>query len=76
MNKRTLGNSNLKVSAIGLGCMGMSSGYGPAGEKQAMISVIRAAVESGVTFSTRRKYTARSRTRNSSARPSPRSGGC
>jgi aryl-alcohol dehydrogenase-like predicted oxidoreductase len=50
MNQRTLGNSNLKVSAIGLGCMGMSSGYGPAGEKQAMISVIRAAVENGVTF--------------------------
>jgi aryl-alcohol dehydrogenase-like predicted oxidoreductase len=50
MNQRTLGNSNLKVSAIGLGCMGMSSGYGPAGEKQAMISVIRAAVERGVTF--------------------------
>jgi aryl-alcohol dehydrogenase-like predicted oxidoreductase len=50
MNQRTLGNSNLRVSAIGLGCMGMSSGYGPAGEKQAMISVIRAAVESGVTF--------------------------
>jgi aryl-alcohol dehydrogenase-like predicted oxidoreductase len=50
MNHRTLGNSKLKVSAIGLGCMGMSSGYGPAGEKQAMISVIRAAVESGVTF--------------------------
>ena len=50
MNHRTLGSSNLKVSAIGLGCMGMSSGYGPAGEKQAMISVIRAAVENGVTF--------------------------
>jgi aryl-alcohol dehydrogenase-like predicted oxidoreductase len=50
MNHRTLGNSSLEVSAIGLGCMGMSSGYGPAGEKQAMISVIRAAVESGVTF--------------------------
>jgi len=50
MNKRTLGNSNLNVSAMGLGCMGMSSGYGPAGEKQAMISVIRAAVEKGVTF--------------------------
>jgi aryl-alcohol dehydrogenase-like predicted oxidoreductase len=50
MNQRTLGNSNLKISAIGLGCMGMSSGYGPPGEKQAMISVIRAAVESGVTF--------------------------
>jgi aryl-alcohol dehydrogenase-like predicted oxidoreductase len=50
MNQRTLGNSNLKVSAIGLGCMGMSSGYGPPGEKQAMISVIRSAVENGVTF--------------------------
>jgi aryl-alcohol dehydrogenase-like predicted oxidoreductase len=42
--------SNLEVSALGLGCMGMSSGYGPAGEKQAMIAVIRAAVENGVTF--------------------------
>jgi aryl-alcohol dehydrogenase-like predicted oxidoreductase len=50
MNQRALGNSNLKVSAIGLGCMGMSSGYGPAGEKQAMISVIRSAVERGVNF--------------------------
>lgn len=50
MNQRTLGTGNLKVSAIGLGCMGMSSGYGPAGEKPAMISVIRSAVESGVTF--------------------------
>jgi aryl-alcohol dehydrogenase-like predicted oxidoreductase len=50
MNQRTLGNSNLRVSAIGLGCMGMSSGYGPPGEKQAMIAVIRSAVENGVTF--------------------------
>ena len=50
MNKRKLGNSNLEVSALGLGCMGMSFGYGPAGEKQAMISVIRSAVESGITF--------------------------
>ncbi|MGH9758439.1 MAG: aldo/keto reductase, partial [Candidatus Acidiferrales bacterium] len=50
MNKRKLGKSNLEVSAIGLGCMGMSSGYGPAGDKQEMISVIRAAVERGVTF--------------------------
>src|SRR5436189_2984506 len=50
MEKRMLGKSNLEVSAIGLGCMGMSSGYGPAGEKQAMIAVIRAAVESDVTF--------------------------
>jgi aryl-alcohol dehydrogenase-like predicted oxidoreductase len=50
MKKRKIGNSNLEVSAIGLGCMGMSFGYGPAGEKQEMISVIRAAVERGVTF--------------------------
>src|SRR5664280_1715359 len=50
MQKRRLGNSNLEVSALGLGCMSMSSGYGPAGEKQAMISVIRSAVENGVTF--------------------------
>ena len=50
MKRRKLGNSNLEVSAMGLGCMGMSSGYGPAGETQAMIAVIRAAVESGVTF--------------------------
>ena len=50
MQKRKLGNSNLEVSAIGLGCMGMSIGYGPAGDKQEMISLIRAAVERGVTF--------------------------
>jgi aryl-alcohol dehydrogenase-like predicted oxidoreductase len=50
MQKRKLGNSGLEVSAIGLGCMGMSFGYGPAGDKQEMIAVMRAAVESGVTF--------------------------
>jgi aryl-alcohol dehydrogenase-like predicted oxidoreductase len=50
MQKRKLGKGNLEVSAIGLGCMGMSFGYGPAGDKQEMISVIRAAVERGVTF--------------------------
>jgi aryl-alcohol dehydrogenase-like predicted oxidoreductase len=50
MQKRKLGNSNLEVSAIGLGCMGMSFGYGPAGDKQEMISVIWAAVQRGVTF--------------------------
>ena len=48
MQKRKLGN--LEVSALGLGCMGMSFGYGPAGEKQEMISLLRAAVERGVTF--------------------------
>src|SRR5512146_2109334 len=50
MRKRTLGNSNLEVSALGLGCMGMSFGYGPPADKQAMISLIRSAVEAGVTF--------------------------
>jgi aryl-alcohol dehydrogenase-like predicted oxidoreductase len=50
MKKRNLGNSNLEVSAIGLGCMGMSFGYGPAGEKNEMIKVIRSAVEQGVNF--------------------------
>jgi aryl-alcohol dehydrogenase-like predicted oxidoreductase len=50
MQKRRLGKSNLEVSAVGLGCMGMSFGYGPAGDKQDMISVIRSAVEQGVTF--------------------------
>jgi aryl-alcohol dehydrogenase-like predicted oxidoreductase len=50
MKKRKLGKSNLEVSAIGLGCMGMSFGYGPAADKKAMISLIRSAVERGVTF--------------------------
>jgi aryl-alcohol dehydrogenase-like predicted oxidoreductase len=50
MKRRKLGKSNLEVSALGLGCMGMSFGYGPAGDRQEMISVIRAAVERGVTF--------------------------
>src|ERR1700747_331838 len=50
MKKRKLGKSGLEVSALGLGCMGMSFGYGPAGEKNEMISVIRAAVDLGVTF--------------------------
>ncbi len=50
MQKRKLGNSNLEVSAIGLGCMGMSFGYGPPADKQEMLSLIRTAVERGVTF--------------------------
>jgi len=50
MQKRTLGTSNLEVSALGLGCMSMSSGYGPPADKPAMISLIRTAVERGVTF--------------------------
>jgi aryl-alcohol dehydrogenase-like predicted oxidoreductase len=50
MQKRILGNSNLEVSAIGLGCMGMSFSYGPPKDKQEMISLLRTAVERGVTF--------------------------
>src|SRR5437763_6382276 len=50
MEKRKLGNSNLEVSAIGLGCMGMSFSYGPPMDRQEAISLIRAAVERGVTF--------------------------
>ena len=50
MQKRKLGKSNLEVSALGLGCMGMSFGYGPPADTQEMISLIRTAVERGVTF--------------------------
>ena len=50
MQKRKLGNSDLEVSAIGLGCMGMTFAYGPAGDKREMISLLRLAVERGVTF--------------------------
>ena len=50
MLKRKLGNSNLEVSALGLGCMSMSFGYGPPGDKQQMIALIRAAVDLGITF--------------------------
>jgi aryl-alcohol dehydrogenase-like predicted oxidoreductase len=50
MQKRTLGKSGLEVSALGLGCMGLSFGYGPATEKQEAITLIRTAFERGVTF--------------------------
>jgi len=50
MQKRRLGNSNLEVSAIGLGCMGMSQSYGPAPDREKLISLMRTAVERGVTF--------------------------
>ena len=50
MQKRKLGSSNLEVSALGFGCMGLSSGYGPAADKQTAISLIRSAFELGVTF--------------------------
>src|SRR5580700_7529142 len=50
MQKRRLGKSNLEVSALGLGCMGMSFSYGPPPDRQQMISLLRAAVERGITF--------------------------
>jgi aryl-alcohol dehydrogenase-like predicted oxidoreductase len=50
MQNRKLGNSRLEVSALGLGCMGLSYSYGPATDKQAGIALIRAAFEHGVTF--------------------------
>jgi aryl-alcohol dehydrogenase-like predicted oxidoreductase len=50
MQKRKLGKSNLEVSAIGLGCMGMSAAYGPPADRQEMLALIRAAVDRGVTF--------------------------
>jgi aryl-alcohol dehydrogenase-like predicted oxidoreductase len=50
MQKRKLGKSNPEVSALGFGCMGMSFAYGPGADKQQAISVIRSAVERGVTF--------------------------
>src|SRR5512142_2514467 len=50
MQKRRLGKSHLEVSALGLGCMGLSFGFGPAVDKQSGISLIRTAVERGVTF--------------------------
>jgi aryl-alcohol dehydrogenase-like predicted oxidoreductase len=57
METRKLGNSPLEVSALGFGCMGMSFGYGPAGDKQEMIALLRAAVERGVTlFDTAEAY--------------------
>jgi predicted aldo/keto reductase-like oxidoreductase len=71
MDKRKLGG-DLEVSAIGLGCMGMSRGFGPSGEKAEMIAVIRAAVERGVTSTPLRRTDP---TKNSSARPWRRSPG-
>jgi aryl-alcohol dehydrogenase-like predicted oxidoreductase len=50
MQKRTLGNSGLEVSALGFGCMGISFGYGPATDREQGIGMIRAAMDGGVTF--------------------------
>ena len=50
MQKRKLGNSNLEVSTIGFGCMGMSMAYGPPADKKEMIALIHKAIDHGVTF--------------------------
>jgi aryl-alcohol dehydrogenase-like predicted oxidoreductase len=68
MQKRKLGKSNLEVSAIGLGCMGLSFGYGPAVNKQEAISLIRAAVERGVIFFDTAEVYGRSQTKKSWAK--------
>jgi len=60
VQKRKLVNSDLEVSALGLGCMGMSFGYGRAADEQEMISLIRSAVERGITFFDKPKRTAHS----------------
>ena len=74
MQKRTLGNNTLEVSALGYGAMGLSFAYGPATETQEAIALVRAAFERGVTFfDTRRRRTGRTRTRRSWARRSRRS---
>jgi aryl-alcohol dehydrogenase-like predicted oxidoreductase len=70
MQKRKLGKSNLEVSAVGLGCMGMSYGYGPAADKQEMISLLATAVERGITFFDTAQATVRSRTKSLWARAS------
>ena len=64
MEKRKLGSSGLEVSALGLGCMGMSYAYGPASDKIEMISLIRSAVERGVTFFDTAEIYGHSRTRS------------
>ena len=70
MQKRKLGKSGLEVSAIGLGCMGMTGVYNAPRDRDEMISLLRAAVERGITlFDTAEAY-GRSRTRNSSVRRS------
>ena len=72
MQKRKLGKSNLEVSAIGLGCMGMSFSYGPPKDKQEMIALLRAAVERGVTFFDTAEVMVRSSMRNWSEKRCPR----
>jgi aryl-alcohol dehydrogenase-like predicted oxidoreductase len=70
MQKRKLGKSNLEVSPLGLGCMGMSFSYGPPADKQEMISLLRSAVQRGVTFFDTAEVYGPYRTKNSWAKPS------
>ena len=70
MQTRKLGKSNLEVSALGLGCMGLSFGFGPAVDKKDGIALIRAAVERGVTFFDTAEVYGPFTTRNSSVKPS------
>lgn len=76
MKIRVLGNNGLEVSAIGLGCMGMSYAYGPAADKNEMIKLIRSAVKLGVTMGTCTKSMDCAYPRNSSTEPSGREHGC
>jgi aryl-alcohol dehydrogenase-like predicted oxidoreductase len=71
MDKRTLGTNGPEVSAIGLGCMSMTGGYSDKPDRQEMISLIRTAVDRGVTFFDTAEIYGPTPTRNSSARPSP-----
>jgi len=75
MQKRKLGKSNLEVSALGLGCMGMSFSYGPPKDKREMTSLLRAAVERGVTFFDTAEVYGRSSTKSLWAKPSLPSAG-
>ena len=70
METRTLGNSNLEVSALGLGCMGMSFSYGPPKDTAQMTDLLRAAVDRGATFFDAAEVCGPVITRNASARRS------
>ena len=74
MNTRRLGRSGLEVSALGLGCMGLSYGYGPATDTAEAVRLIRAAHDLGVTFFDTAEPTGRSSTNASSEKPWRRSG--